>query len=147
MYRRRGREIEVLLGHPGGPLWAKKDLGAWTIPKGEVEPPEDPRAAACREFSEETGLPPGSDLLPLGELKQKSGKLISAWAFEGDCDPACVRSQSFTMEWPPRSGKKQEFPEIDRAAWFSLEEGASRILPGQAGFLRELARVLSLTRH
>jgi predicted NUDIX family NTP pyrophosphohydrolase len=143
MFRRANGRLEVLLVHPGGPFWARKDLGAWTIPKGGFEPPETPIDAARREFREETGWVAAGEMTPLTPLKQPSGKLIHAWAFEGDCDPATLRSEVFSMEWPPRSGKQAEFPEIDRAAWFGMEEAAKRILPGQSGFLRELERILA----
>jgi predicted NUDIX family NTP pyrophosphohydrolase len=147
MYRRNGGTLEVLLVHPGGPFWARKDLGAWTIPKGGFEPPEEALDAACREFKEETGWTPSGEMLPLTPLKQPSGKLIHAWAFEGDCDPATLLSESFSMEWPPRSGKQAEFPEVDRAAWFDLDEASKRILRGQAGFLTELHALLSRMEH
>ena len=142
MFRRGNGRLEVLLVHPGGPFWARKDMGSWTIPKGGFEPPETAIDAARREFREETGWVANGEMTPLTPLKQPSGKLIHAWAFEGDCDPATLRSEVFSMEWPPRSGKQAEFPEIDRAAWFSMDEAARRILPGQSGFLRELERIL-----
>jgi predicted NUDIX family NTP pyrophosphohydrolase len=144
MYRVRGAHLEVLLVHPGGPLWAKKDLGAWSIPKGEVSLGDDELSTAKREFEEETGLHPQGEFLPLGKITQKSGKTVRAWAFAGDCDPAALRSNTFSMEWPPHSGKKQEFPEIDRAAFFSLAEAKERINPAQIGLLEELARHLSI---
>jgi predicted NUDIX family NTP pyrophosphohydrolase len=144
MYRVRGAHLEVLLVHPGGPLWAKKDLGAWSIPKGEVSLGDDELSTAKREFEEETGLHPQGEFLPLGKITQKSGKTVRAWAFAGDCDPAALRSNTFSMEWPPHSGKKQEFPEIDRAAFFSLAEAKERINPAQIGLLEELARRLSI---
>lgn len=137
LYRHRD-ELEVFLVHPGGPFWAKKDLGAWSLPKGEVEEGEDPLAAALREFGEETGFAVDGELRPLRPLRQSSGKTILAWAVEGDCDPAKLRSGLFSMEWPPRSGKRQEFPEVDRGAWFTLPEARRRIVPGQAPFLDEL---------
>jgi predicted NUDIX family NTP pyrophosphohydrolase len=139
LYRRAGEGLEVLLVHPGGPFWAKKDLGAWSIPKGEHDEGEDALAAALREFAEETGtaLPPGA-LADLGTVKQRAGKVIQAWAAEGDLDAAAVRSNTFSMEWPPRSGRTQEFPEIDRAAWFGLAEARERINPAQAAFLDRL---------
>lgn len=143
MYRRSSGRLEVLLVHPGGPFWSRRDLGAWTIPKGGFEPPETAIDAARREFREETGWTAAGEMIPLTPLKQPSGKLIHAWAFEGDFDPATLRSEVFSMEWPPRSGKQAEFPEIDRAAWYGMEEAARRILPGQAGFLRELELLLS----
>ena len=121
MYRKRNQELQVLLVHLGGPFWANKDAGAWFVPKGQVNPGEDELAAAKREFQEETGLAPGAELLALGSVKHKSGKKVSAWAFEGDCDPSALRSNTFQMEWPPRSGKTREFPEIDRAAFFTIE--------------------------
>lgn len=137
LYRHRD-ELEVFLVHPGGPFWAKKDLGAWSLPKGEVQEGEDPLAAALREFGEETGFAVDGELRPLRPLRQSSGKTIVAWAVEGDCDPAKLRSGLFSMEWPPRSGKRQEFPEVDRGAWFTLPEARRRIVPGQAPFLDEL---------
>jgi len=140
LYRHRGGTLEVLLVHPGGPFWAKKDAGAWSIPKGEVDGEESALEAAKREFEEETGFePPGGSYRPLGALRQKSGKNVEAWAVRGDCDAAAVRSHTFRVEWPPRSGREREFPEIDRAAWFALEEASRRILPGQRGFLDALA--------
>ena len=142
MYRFRDGVPEVFLAHPGGPFWAKKDLGAWTIPKGEYEPDETPMAAARREFGEETACPSAGDLLPLTPLKQPSGKIITAWAFEGDCDAEASRSNTFTMEWPPGSGRRVEFPEVDRAGWFGLEEAKEKINPGQVGFLEELEKNL-----
>jgi predicted NUDIX family NTP pyrophosphohydrolase len=139
LYRRKEDRLEVFLVHSGGPFWAKKDAGAWSIPKGEYLPDEDPLAAARREFQEETGfaLPPG-DLEPLGTIKQRGGKLVSAWALEGDCPADAIRSNSFSMEWPPKSGKTQEFPEIDRAAWFSMETAREKQLAGQHAFLDRL---------
>src|SRR5687767_12795235 len=118
MFRRRQGVIEVFLVHPGGPFWAKKDLGAWTLPKGEYTESEDPLDAAKREFEEETGIQPNGEFIPLGQIRQTGGKIASAWAFEGDCDPSKIRSNLFSMEWPPRSGRMQEFPEIDRGEWF-----------------------------
>ena len=144
MYRFRGGVLEVFLVHPGGPYWAKKDLGAWSLPKGEYTPDEDALAAARREFTEETGFPAEGEFLPLTPLKQPSGKIIAAWAFQGDCDPEAVKSNTFSMEWPPRSGSQQEFPEIDRAGWFTLEEAKVKIIKGQKGFLEELEKILSL---
>jgi predicted NUDIX family NTP pyrophosphohydrolase len=146
MFRRRHSEVEVLLAHPGGPFWRKKDLGAWSIPKGEYTEGETALAAAKREFEEETGIKPAGEFMPLDEIKQPSGKIITAWAFEGDCSPSEIHSNHFSMEWPPKSGKTQEFPEIDRAAWFSLEDARARILKGQVGFLdRLVARLQSST--
>jgi predicted NUDIX family NTP pyrophosphohydrolase len=143
LYRRRGDHLEVFLAHPGGPFWAKKDLGAWSIPKGEFEEGDDPLAAAMREFTEETGFPIGGDFRPLQPLRQPSGKTIFAWAVEGDCNPAELRSNVFEMEWPPKSGQRREFPEVDRAAWFSIDEARKRIIKGQAPFLDELFASLS----
>jgi predicted NUDIX family NTP pyrophosphohydrolase len=132
---------EVLLVHPGGPFWAKKDAGAWSIPKGEYEDGDDPRAAALREFEEELGsaLPAGTELVELGTVKQKSGKRITAYAAEGDLDPETISSNTFEMEWPPRSGRMQRFPEVDRAGWFSIEEAREKLNPAQAEFLVRLA--------
>ena len=140
MFRQTSAGLEVLLVHPGGPFWAKKDLGAWTIPKGEVQEGETDLQAARREFQEETGLTAGEPLIPLGEVKQKSGKMVAAWAFCGDCDPAAIRSNTFSLEWPPKSGRMQEFPEIDQAEFFTLAEAGRKILPAQAPFLDVLAK-------
>jgi len=144
MYRYRNGILEVFLAHPGGPFWAKKDLGAWSLPKGEYAPEEDALAAARREFREETGFPAEGEFISLTPIKQPSGKLIAAWAFQGDCDPKAVNSNTFTLEWPPRSGRHQEFPEIDRAGWFTIEEAQVKITKGQAGFLAELRQILGL---
>jgi predicted NUDIX family NTP pyrophosphohydrolase len=144
MYRRQGGRLEVLLVHPGGPYWAKKDDGAWTIPKGEHEASEEPRAAALREFTEETGLAPCGPLVALTPVRQRGGKLVRAWAVEGDCDPAAVRSNTFTMEWPPRSGRTAEFPEVDRGAWFDVATARRKIRESQAALLDELERLLRL---
>jgi predicted NUDIX family NTP pyrophosphohydrolase len=141
---RRCEELEVFLVHPGGPFWAKKDLGAWSLPKGEIGEGEDPLEAAKREFTEETGFPIAGEFHPLAPVKQTGGKRVYAWAVEGDCDPAQVRSNLFSMAWPPKSGKTQEFPEVDRAAWFSIAEARKRILAPQAGFLDQL---LALSRN
>jgi predicted NUDIX family NTP pyrophosphohydrolase len=138
MYRHKAGVLEVLLVHPGGPFWQHKDDGAWSIPKGEFGPDEDPLAAARREFTEETGFPVAGDPVPLAPLKQPSGKVIHAWAVRGDCDPPLLRSNTFQMEWPPKSGTMREFPEIDRAAWFDLAEARRKIVPGQRGFLDQL---------
>jgi predicted NUDIX family NTP pyrophosphohydrolase len=142
LYRHRHGKLEVFLVHPGGPFWVNKDAGAWSIPKGEHGPEEDPLAAARREFTEETSFTAAGPFLPLTPLKQKSGKLIQAYACEGEVDPGKLISNTFPLEWPPHSGKMQEFPEVDRAAWFSMEEAAEKIHPGQAGFLRELVQRL-----
>ena len=138
LYRRRNRDIEVFLVHPGGPFWAKKDLASWSIPKGEYTESEDPLAAAKREFHEETGFSVDGTFTPLGELKQSSGKIVSAWAIEGDCDPAQLRSNTFQLEWPPRSGKHIEVPEVDRGAWFSIAEARTKLFTGQLAFLDRL---------
>lgn len=139
LYRRGASGPEVLLVHPGGPFWAKKDEGAWSIPKGEFEGAEDPLGAARREFEEELGSPaPPGAVLALEPLRQPSGKVIHAWAIGGDFDPSGLKSNAFTLEWPPRSGRRQEFPEVDRAAWFPLEDAARKIVQGQAALLRQL---------
>ena len=143
MYRHKSRRLEFLLVHPGGPLYAKRDEGVWSIPKGEVEPGNDEFSTAKREFEEETGLTPRGDFLFVGEIKQKGGKIVRAWAFEGDCDPALIRSNTFRMEWPPHSGRIQEFPEVDRGAFFELEEAKRKINPAQVGLLLELAKLVS----
>jgi predicted NUDIX family NTP pyrophosphohydrolase len=140
LYRRVRGGLQVLLVHPGGPFWAKKDLGSWSIPKGEFAAGEDPLEAAQREFREETGFAvKGGDYLPLAPLKQPGGKIIHAWAVAEDCDPSRLQSNTFSIEWPPRSGLVREFPEVDRAAWFPLAEARRRIAPGQVGFLDQLA--------
>jgi predicted NUDIX family NTP pyrophosphohydrolase len=138
MFRRRDSGVQVLLVHPGGPFWKKKDEGAWSIPKGEYTEGEDPLDAAKREFEEETGIKAQGDFIELGQIKQPSGKIIAAWAFQADCSPNAIRSNSFSMEWPPKSGRKQEFPEVDRADWFALPEARKRILKGQIEFLDRL---------
>ena len=143
-YRYRDGVLEVFLVHPGGPFWAKKDLGAWSIPKGEFVPEEDPLAAAKREFQEETGFTASGAFVPLAPRKQSGGKVVEAWFFEADYDATALRSNTFSMEWPPRSGKKRDFPEVDRAEWFTLDEAKKRILKGQAGFLDELQKRLEL---
>jgi predicted NUDIX family NTP pyrophosphohydrolase len=139
----RGWPPEVLLVHPGGPIWARRDRGAWSIPKGEYEQGEDPLDAARREFEEELGAPPpAGQALDLGEIRQKSGKRVRSWALAGDLDPATVRSNTFALEWPPRSGKLQEFPEIDRAEWFALPEARERIIAAQIPLLDRLEQAL-----
>ena len=139
LYRLRPAGPEVLLGHMGGPFWAKKDDGGWSIPKGEHGPDEDPLAVARREFEEELGSSvPTQELVPLGALRVTSGKVLAVWAAEGDLDAAAAQSNTFTVEWPPRSGRVQEFPEIDRAAWFGLEEARSKLVKGQVPFLDRL---------
>ena len=137
---RRGKRIDVLLAHPGGPYWRSKDLGAWTIPKGSVES-GDPAACARREFNEETGLTADGPLIPLTPLKQKSGKIVHAYALEADFDLSAFCSNDFELEWPPRSGMLQKFPEVDRVAWFDLATARKKILPGQRAFLDELERI------
>jgi predicted NUDIX family NTP pyrophosphohydrolase len=145
MFRRRsGERVELLLAHPGGPLWARKDEGAWTIPKGEYDDEEDALEAAKREFVEETGFAPAGPYLPLGSLKQASGKSVSAWAFESDCDPSQLVSNEFEMEWPPRSGRKRRFQEVDRAAWFDADEARGKLLKGQVGFVDALLDALGI---
>ena len=143
MFRRIPGGAEVLLAHPGGPFWARRDDAAWTLPKGEIGPGEDALAAAQREFREETGFASAPPFLPLGELRQKSGKRISAWAFEGDADPAALVSNRFDMEWPPRSGRLQSFPEVDRIAWFGLLAARRKLIAGQAPFIDALERSLA----
>jgi predicted NUDIX family NTP pyrophosphohydrolase len=143
MYRRNASgAVEVLLAHPGGPFWKNKDAGAWSIPKGEYETPEEPLAAALREWAEETGFAAQPPYLPLGEIRQKNGKHVIAWAFEGDCDPAELVSNTFEMEWPPKSGRMQSFPEIDSVQWFGLDEARAQINAAQAAFLDRLAKLL-----
>lgn len=137
MYRRKP-SLEVFLVHPGGPFWAKKDLGAWSIPKGEYQEGEDPEKAALREFQEETGFSVQGELLELGTLKQTGGKMVSAWAFEGDCNPEDLRSNTCMIEWPPRSKRRMEIREVDRGAWFSSEEARLKILKSQSPFLDRL---------
>jgi len=139
IYRRSTTGIEVFLVHPGGPFWAKKDVGAWSVPKGECEPGEDGLAAARRELAEETGLAPAGDFLPLGSFRQSSAKTVEVWAVEGDADPAQLQPNSFTMEWPPRSGQIKAFPEVDRAGWFTLAEAARMIVKGQVPILTALS--------
>ena len=141
-YRFRDGRLEVFVVHMGGPFWARKDLGAWSVAKGEVEPSEDPLEAARREFAEETGFTVDGSLIALTPLKQPSGKTVHAWAVEADYDPAAVRSNTFELEWPPRSGRRQTFPEVDRAAWFGLDEARQRLLPGHVPFVEELAERL-----
>ena len=144
LYRIHLGELQVFIVHPGGPFWASKDAGAWSIPKGEIERGCDALETAIREFREETGRPVSGDFLPLTALKQASGKVVHAWAVAGDIDPSSLESNTFTMEWPPRSGKEQEFPEVDRGGWFSIAEASERLLPGQRGFLAELQQKLGV---
>ncbi len=144
LFRRTGEGLEVLLVHPGGPFWATRDLGAWSIPKGECGDGEDPRTAAWREFEEELGSPPpdGEEPLDLGEVRQKAGKIVRAWALAGELDPEEITSNTFTMEWPPRSGRSREFPEVDRAGWFALAEARERINPAQVALLDRLGEAV-----
>ena len=140
MFRRRGPVVEVLLGHMGGPFWERRDAGGWSVPKGEYEPPEDGLSAARREFQEELGLPPPRDgFVELGEARQASGKLVTVWAVEGELDPDSVVPGTFEMEWPKGSGQRQQFPEIDRAAWFGLDEAREKLVAGQRTFIDRLA--------
>jgi predicted NUDIX family NTP pyrophosphohydrolase len=143
LYRRRGESIEVFLVHPGGPFWARKDMGAWSIPKGEYAEGEEPLDAARREFTEETGFAATANAVALGEVKQAGGKIVVAWAAEGDCDPDRLVSNVCSIEWPPRSGRMKEIPEIDRGAWFTFDAARERILKSQQPFLELLARILA----
>jgi predicted NUDIX family NTP pyrophosphohydrolase len=141
LFRRDGGETEFLLVHPGGPFWARKDGGAWTIPKGQIEEDEEPRACAIREMEEELGAAPALDferLIELGAIRQRGGKVVEAWAAEAEFDPAALASNTFSMEWPPRSGRQQEFPEVDKAEWFDLEVAREKIIPAQAELLDRL---------
>jgi predicted NUDIX family NTP pyrophosphohydrolase len=142
MYRKQEGHLEVFLVHPGGPFWAKKDAGAWSIPKGEFEEGEDPLAAARREFHEETGFVAQGNFLELGVVKQAGGKVVTAWAFEGDCDSVDLVSNICEIEWPPKSGRRLQFPEADRGYWFSVTEARERILKSQEPFLGKLSTVL-----
>jgi predicted NUDIX family NTP pyrophosphohydrolase len=144
LYRRREDTVEVLLVHPGGPWWANKDLGAWSIPKGEHDQGDDPVACALREFEEETGQRlPAAGLVELGAVRQRGGKLVSAWAAPGDLDAAAITSNTFTMVWPPRSGQVREFPEVDRAAWFDLQTARDKLVSAQAELIDRLLEVLA----
>ena len=144
MYRRTGvGAVEVLLAHPGGPYWARKDDGAWTLPKGECENVEEALACACREFEEETGQAPTGPFSPLGEVRQKSGKRVQAWSFEADMEPTRLQSNLFEMEWPPGSGQQLQFPEVDRVAWFGLHAARIKLLPAQSVLIDRLAQSLS----
>jgi predicted NUDIX family NTP pyrophosphohydrolase len=139
--------VEFLLVHPGGPFWAKRDQGAWTIPKGGLEDGEDPRDCALREMGEELGAAPAlgfEDLIELGSVRQRAGKVVEAWAADAEFDPAALASNTFTMQWPPRSGREQEFPEVDRAEWFDLEAARRKIIPAQSAFLDRLLEHLGL---
>ena len=146
MYRKRKGEIEVFLVHPGGPLWTKKDQGAWPLPKGEYEADEDPLVAAQREFHEETGFIASGNFIELGSVRQKSGKIVMAWAFEGDCDPAELVSNTCEIEWPPRSGKRMEIPEVDRGKWYRFAEAHKYIREDQDKLLDTLVQQLAV-RH
>jgi predicted NUDIX family NTP pyrophosphohydrolase len=140
LHRRRDGIREVLLVHPGGPFWANKDAGAWSIPKGEYADGEEPELCALREFEEELGSPPPtSPRTALGEIRQRNGKRVSAWAAEGELDADAIRSNTFELEWPPRSGQRREFPEVDRAGWFGLEEAREKLNPAQVAFLDRLS--------
>jgi predicted NUDIX family NTP pyrophosphohydrolase len=144
LYRRRGGQVEVLLIHPGGPFWAKKDLGVWSIPKGEYEQGDDPLQTALRELEEETGHRLGAtDLLELGAIRQRSGKVLTAWAAAGDLDPDAITSNTFTIEWPPRSGTQREFPEVDRAGWFDVPTARDKVLAAQAELIDRLLSALA----
>jgi len=142
LYRRAAGGLEVMLVHPGGPYWARKDLGAWSIPKGEIEPGEEALAAACREFEEETGASVSGEFVPLQPVRLRSGKVIHAWAVQAEFDPDALRSNLFSMEWPPRSGENREFPEADRAGWFGIDVARVKIHPGQAPLLDSLLAFL-----
>ena len=142
LYRVREGRPEVFLAHPGGPFWAKKDLGVWSIPKGEIDEGEDPLEAARREFGEETGFRPEGVFRELEPVRQRSGKIVYAWAVEGDCDPAAIRSNTFPLEWPPRSGRLLDVPEVDRAGWFGIPEAMEKILDGQRPLLAQLELLL-----
>jgi predicted NUDIX family NTP pyrophosphohydrolase len=146
LYRQREAMTEVLLVHLGGPYWAKKDLGAWSVPKGEYAPGENALEAARREFEEETGFPVNGQFIQLKPVKQPGGKIVQVWAVEGDCDASAVKSNTFSMEWPPRSGKMQQFPEIDRAEWFTIDTAKSKILKGQILLINELEEKLRKTK-
>jgi predicted NUDIX family NTP pyrophosphohydrolase len=142
MYKTSRGKIEVLLVHPGGPFWAKKDAGAWSLPKGEIRENEEALAAAQREFEEETGFKPVEPFVDLGVVRHKSGKIVAAWAFRGDCDPALLVSNTFEMEWPPRSGQRREFPEVDRAEFFTLEQAREKLHLAECEFLGRLEAFL-----
>jgi predicted NUDIX family NTP pyrophosphohydrolase len=142
MYRLSTEEPEVFLVHPGGPIWAKKDKGAWTIPKGEYEPDENPLDAARREFEEETGFQTRGKYIDLGSIKQKSGKIVSAWAIEGNCDPNQLTSNTCEIEWPPHSGRRLEIPEVDRGRWFSISEAHGYLREEQRELLRRLSEII-----
>jgi predicted NUDIX family NTP pyrophosphohydrolase len=142
LFRRSGKGLEVFLAHPGGPFWSGRDLGAWTVPKGLVEDGEDPLTTAVREFDEETGIHPEEPFLPLGSVRQKAGKLVHAWAWEGEADPRRVRSNSMRAEWPRGSGRWLTFPEVDRCEWFDARSARHKINPAQAELIDRLEAVL-----
>lgn len=142
MFRRTSHTLEVFLVHPGGPIWAKKDKGAWTIPKGEYEPDEDPLAAARREFEEETGFHSAGEFFDLGSIQQKSGKIVTAWAFEGDCNPDKLTSNTCEIEWPPHSGRRIGIPEVDRGRWLSISEAHEYVREEQRELLRRLSKIV-----
>lgn len=142
LYRRAPTGIEVFLVHPGGPFWAKRDSGAWSVPKGEIDADEDGLEAAKREFHEETGARVEGDFFELAPVRQPSGKVVHAWAVEGDIDAAAIASNTFSMEWPPKSGATREFPEVDRGGWFTLAEAREKLLPGQVSLLDQLVRIV-----
>jgi predicted NUDIX family NTP pyrophosphohydrolase len=146
MFRKLSDELEVFLVHPGGPLWARKDIGAWTVPKGEYEQDEDPLTAARREFEEETGFQATGEFLDLGVIMQKSGKVVTAWGFEGNCDPADLTSNTCEIQWPPRSGRRLEIPEVDRGRWFSIEEARKYIREEQRPLLDKVCALPQLGR-
>jgi predicted NUDIX family NTP pyrophosphohydrolase len=146
MYRSKEGAIQVLLAHPGGPFFSNKDQGSWSIPKGEPDADEDLLVTAQREFEEETGMKPTGPFIPLMPIKQKGGKIVHAWAFEGDCDPSSLQSNTFTMEWPPKSGRQTEFPEIDRAEFFDLAMARNKIKAGQEALIEELEAILVQSR-
>jgi predicted NUDIX family NTP pyrophosphohydrolase len=143
MFRRRNGVLQVFLVHPGGPFWSGKDAGAWSIPKGLLNPEEDPLEAAQREFEEETGFTAQGHFIKLTPVRMKSGKVIQAWAVEGDCDASAIKSNTFSMQWPPNSGRHKEFPEVDRGGWFEIGEAERKINQGQAPLLEELGNMLS----
>jgi predicted NUDIX family NTP pyrophosphohydrolase len=145
LFRNAGADMQVLLGHPGGAFWSKKDLGAWTIPKGLIGPGESPLAAARREFAEETGHYPNGELVSLGHAKQPGGKIVHVWAVREDWEVDQLRSNTFEMEWPPKSGRRQTFPELDRASWFQISDARKKILKGQAVFIDRLVEALRNT--
>jgi predicted NUDIX family NTP pyrophosphohydrolase len=138
LFRKAGAHVQVLLGHPGGPFWTKKEVGVWTIPKGLIAPGESPITAARREFAEETGHHPSSELVSLGDAKQPGGKVVHVWAVQEDWEASRLRSNTFEIEWPPKSGRRQIFPELDRAGWFSISKARQKILKGQQVFLERL---------